>query len=132
MPEDVTSASVEEDAKDRATTVVVGWRQIDWDAVEEGDVAALSSLRAAAEAHESTLRFLLDDAGEVGDKLAAGLERFYASDIGPKLRRPSVLARFTALPEPEAAGSTGMDEDTLIPRKRPSVTVGHTVRMNTG
>jgi len=132
VPEDVTSASVEEDAKDRATTVVVGWRQVDWKAVEDGDVTAMTGLRSAAETHESTLRFLLDDAGDVGDKLASGIERFYAQEIGPQLRKPAVLSRFTALPEPEAAGATNVDEETLIPRKRPSVTVGHTVRMNTG
>lgn len=131
-PDDVTSASVEDDAKDRATAVVVSWRSVDWQAIEGGDVAALAALRIAAETHESTLRFLLDDAGEVGDKLAAGIERYYAKDVGPMLRKPSVLSRLAAQAEPESPKVMSEEEDSLIPRKRPSVTVGHTVRMNTG
>jgi len=121
------SESVERDAKDKAASVVVAWRGVDWDAVERRETEALAALRAASQAHESACRFLLDEAGELGQRLAAGLERFFAQDVGPRLRRPAVLAALSADVAPAEEG-----EGTLVPRPRPSVTTGHTVRMNTG
>ncbi len=123
--------SLEREAKDKATAVVVAWRAVDWDAVERGEDAALAALRAASEAHESARRFLLEEAGELGVRLADGLEqKFYAREIGPRLRRPAVLG---ALAAAAARAERGQPEaPTLVPRPRPSVTLGHTVRMNTG
>ncbi len=126
----VPTDSVEVDAKERAAAVVVGWRAVVWERVEAADPQAVASLRSAAEAHESTLKFLLAEAGEIGERLAAGLERYYGSEVGPRLRRPAVLSALVAVSEP--AASAAAEEDTLIPRARPSITVGHTVRMNTG
>jgi hypothetical protein len=121
------SESVERDAKDKAASVVVAWRGVDWDAVERREAAAVAALRAASQAHESACRFLLDEAGELGRRLAAGLERFFAQDVGPRLRRPAVLSALAVEVAPAEEG-----EGTLVPRPRPSVTTGHTVRMNTG
>lgn len=121
------SESVERDSKDKAASVVVAWRGVAWDAVERREPAAVAALRAASQAHESACRFLLDEAGELGQRLAAGLERFFAQDVGPRLRRPAVLAALSVETEPAEEG-----EGTLVPRPRPSVTTGHTVRMNTG
>src|SRR5262249_61536770 len=75
------SESVERDAKEKAASVVLAWRGVDWEAVERGEPAAAAALRAASEAHESARRFLLDEAGELGRRLEAGLERFYLSDV---------------------------------------------------
>ncbi len=121
------SESVERDAKEKATSVVLAWRGVDWDAIERGEPAAVAPLRAAAESHESVRRFLLDEAGELGRRLEAGLERFYILEVAARLRRPAVLAALAA-PVPAAAE----EDPTLVPRPRPAVTVGHTVRMNTG
>src|SRR5262245_16389398 len=79
----VTTDSVEVDAKERATAVVLGWRAIVWDAVERGEDAAVAALQSACEAHESVHRFLVDEAGELGARLDAGLERYYAEHVGP-------------------------------------------------
>jgi len=133
----VTTDSVEVDAKERATAVVLGWRAIAWDAVERGEDAAVTALQAACEAHESVHRFLVDEAGDLGARLDAGLERYYAEHVGPHLRRPAVLnalaaavaAKATATQDRSLAGDA---EGTLVPRPRPPVTLGHTVRMNTG
>jgi hypothetical protein len=121
----VTPESVERDAKDRAADVVVAWRRLDWDAIAGADEQALLALREAAEAHESARRFLQDEAGEVGGRLDEGLVRFYASEVAPLLG-PAVLARLARPAEEQR------DDEGLVPRGRPSVTVGHTVRMNTG
>ena len=123
------SESVERDAKEKAASVVLAWRGVDWEAVERGEPAAAAALRAACEAHESAHRFLLDEAGELGHRLEAGLERFYLGEIAARLRRPAVLA---ALAAPAAAAPTELAEPTIAPRPRPAVTIGHTVRMNTG
>ena len=126
--------SLEREAKDKAAAVVVAWRAVDWEAVERADTVALAALRAASEAHESARRFLVDEAGELGVRLADGLEhKFYAREIGPRLRRPAVLAALAAAAAREAhAAHADAEDPTLVPRPRPSVTGGHTVRMNTG
>jgi hypothetical protein len=121
------SESVERDAKEKAASVVLAWRGVDFEAVERGEPAAVAALRAASEVHESVHRFLLDEAGELGRRLEAGLERFYLSDVAAHLRRPAVLAALAAAAAPPEAEQTG-----IKPRPRPAVTVGHTVRMNTG
>jgi hypothetical protein len=133
-PPAAPTESLEREAKDKAAAVVVAWRAVDWDAVERGDEAALAALRAASEAHESAQRFLVEEAGELGARLADGLEqKFFAREIGPRLRRPAVLAALAAAAARAANAAHGLpDEPTLVPRPRPSVTVGHTVRMNTG
>jgi hypothetical protein len=128
---EVASDSVEADAKDRAVAVVKAWRAIDWTAAEAGETAALVALRDACEMHESARRFLLDEAGGVGVELDAGLERFYGKEVGPRLRRPALLSRLGAMPA-TPADARFVDEGTLVPRSRPTVTTGHTVRMNTG
>ena len=129
----VSSESIEIEAKERAAGVVVAWRGIDWDAVERAEPAALGALHAASEGHESTRRFLLDEAGELGKRLDHGLERFWGQDVGPKLRRPAVLAALaTGLRDAAPEGPAGQPGSALVPRARPSVTIGHTVRMNTG
>ncbi len=130
VPE-VTSDSVEADAKDRAVAVVKAWRAVDWAAAENGEAAALVSLRDACEMHESARRFLIDEAGGVGIELDAGLERFYAKEVGPRLRKPALLSRLGAMPA-APVDARFVDEGTLVPRSRPTVTTGHTVRMNTG
>ncbi|MGQ0552127.1 MAG: TSCPD domain-containing protein [Planctomycetota bacterium] len=125
----MTPESVESDAKDRAAAVVIGWRGLDWAAAERGEERAVLALQLAAATHESARRFLLDEAGAVGARLVTGLDKFYSQDVVPHLR-PSLLARLATLPAAEAAG--GEDDSTLAPRARPTVTLGHTVRMNTG
>jgi hypothetical protein len=116
---------------------VLGWRAIAWDAVERGEDAAVAALQSACEAHESVHRFLVDEAGELGERLDAGLERYYAEHVGPHLRRPAVLGALAAAAAARAQASpdrilTGDADGTLVPRPRPPVTTGHTVRMNTG
>src|SRR5262249_20814836 len=101
-----------------------------WEAVERGEAPAVAALRAASEAHESARRFLLDEAGELGRRLEAGLERFYLGEVAARLRRPAVLAALATLVAP--SGPAELAEPTIAPRPRPPVTVGHTVRMNTG
>ncbi len=130
----VTSDSVEADAKERAAAVVVAWRGIDWEAAVRGDGAALAALQSASETHESVRRFLLDEAGEIGARLDAGLERFCAEHVGPQLRRPALLAALAAAARAATLQATaaGETESALVPRPRPLVTTGHTVRMNTG
>jgi hypothetical protein len=121
------SESVERDAKEKAASVVIAWRGVDWEAIERGESAPGAAQRAAADSHESVRRFLLDEAGELGRRLQAGLERFYIQDIAARLRRPAVLAALAA-----PASAAAEEDPTLVPRPRPTVTVGHTVRMNTG
>ena len=121
------SESVERDAKEKAASVVLAWRGVDWEAVERGETAAVAALRAASEAHESACRFMHDEAGELGRRLEAGLERFYLADVAGHLRRPAVLAALAA-----PAAPAEVVESAIKPRPRPAVTVGHTVRMNTG
>ncbi|MHC5209767.1 MAG: TSCPD domain-containing protein [Planctomycetota bacterium] len=124
----VTSESVESDAKERAATVVQAWRRLDWQGVEAGGAGALEALADVIEDHESTRRFLVAEAGEVGTQLEAGLARFYAREIAP-LITPTVCSRLAA----QAAGEPDAPvDDGLAPKKRPSITIGHTVRMNTG
>lgn len=125
-------ASLESEAKDRAAEVVMAYRGVDWKGVERGVPEAVDVLLGACEKHESARHFLDDEVGELGTRLNAGLERFYAESVGPHLRRPSVLKQLQNSRGAAKAGpSTGMDE-SLSPRARPQVTVGHTVRMNTG
>jgi hypothetical protein len=125
-------ASQESEAKDRAAEVVLAYRAVDWDGVEQGVDEAVDVLLTACEKHESARHFLEDEVGDLGSKLNDGLERFYADSVGPHLRRPAVLKQLQANRNARKAGpSTNMDEG-LNPRARPQVTVGHTVRMNTG
>jgi hypothetical protein len=128
----LTSESVETDAKERAATVVQAWRRLDWAAIEGGQPSAFEALGDVIEDHESVRRFLLQEAGEVGAQLEAGLTRYYAREISLRLT-PAMLSRLAA----QAAGSVDAlaeapVDDGLAPKKRPSITIGHTVRMNTG
>ena len=123
------SDGVERDAKDRSASVVAAWRGLDWEAAGRGDAAALAALRQTLEDHESVLRFLVDEAGELGQRLEAGLNRFFAQEIAPRLS-PSLLLRLA--PEPQVATPPADGGDGLHPRGRPPVTSGATVRMNTG
>ncbi|MFT7465583.1 MAG: hypothetical protein ACI9EF_003952 [Pseudohongiellaceae bacterium] len=128
-------ASLESEAKERATEVVLAYRRVDWDAVEAGDVAAVQVLLSSCELHETTRHFLDDQVGDLGGQLNAGLEKFYGDSVGPQLRRPAILrqldlGRGTAAKAGQAPGKAA--DDGLSPRARPQVTVGHTVRMNTG
>ena len=135
------------EAKERATGVVLGYRAVNWDAVLEGDVVAVRSLVNACELHEATVRFLdEEDLGDVGEKLNRGLDRFYAESVVPKLGDPRVVRQLSQLPAGapvEAGGEAGSDavqpsagtmteSEGLAPRSRPQVTIGHTIRMNTG
>ncbi len=128
-----TSPATEE-AQQRATAVVLAYRAIDWDAVKAGDEAAVRSLVGALELHDAARRFLQEeDCGELGQKLDAGLERYYGSEVAAKLGDPLVVLQLTQLPAAIAAQSPATaQDDGLAPRSRPQVTVGHTVRMNTG
>ncbi|GEM_PF-1133826 len=126
-------ASLEAEAKERATEVVLAYRRVDWAAVEVGEATAVQVLLSACELHETTRHFLDDEIGELGDKLNTGLEKFYSVNVGPQLRRPAILRQL------EVGGGTAVQtgqanpqDDGLSPRARPQVTVGHTVRMNTG
>lgn len=135
MTEQVTVvASRDTEAKDRAASVVMVWREVDWDAVEQGQPEAVAKLLSACEAHETTRRFLDEEAGEIGRKLTAGLERFYSTSVGPRLASPAVLTQLHRQPaaSPDGMSDEPASDDGLLPRARPSVTVGHTVRMNTG
>lgn len=123
------SDSVERDAKDRSAAVVAAWRALDWEAAGQGDATALAALRQTIEDHESVLRFLVDEAGELGQRLEAGLKRFFAQEVAPQLS-PAILLRLA--PEREVATPTVDGGDGLHPRGRPPVTTGPTVRMNTG
>jgi len=123
------SDGVERDAKDRAAAVVAAWRTLDWEAAGRGDEPALAALRQTIEDHESVLRFLVDEAGDLGRRLETGLQRFFAQDIAPKLS-PALLLRLT--PAPEVVAPPIDTGDGLHPRGRPPVTTGPTVRMNTG
>lgn len=125
-------ASLEAEAKDRATEVVMAYRAVDWKAVEQGQAQDVEVLLAACDKHEAARHFLEDEVGELGNRLNEGLERFYAEQVGPHLRRPAVLKQLQHSRGAAKAGpATHMDEG-LSPRARPQVTVGHTVRMNTG
>ena len=127
-----TFASLEAEAKDRATEVVMAYRGIDWTAVENGERDAVNGLLAACEKHESAKHFLEDEIGSLGDQLTEGLERFYAESVGPRMRRPAVLRQLQERSGAPKAGPNAGPDDGLSPRMRPQVTVGHTVRMNTG
>lgn len=133
-------------AKDRATSVVLAYRSVDWDQVVEGDPEAVAALVSACDQHESAriyLESLQGDAEggqtpelmELAARLAEGLEKFYAEHVASKLRHQKVIRQMLAVAE--APTMTGQDEpatleEGLAPRKRPSVTVGHTMRVNTG
>jgi hypothetical protein len=129
-------ASLEAEAKERATEVVLTYRRVDWAAVEAGEVVAVQALLSACERHETTRHFLEDELGELGGQLNEGLERFYASNVGPHLRRPKILRQLEGgggtAAQTGQPGTTKGTDDGLSPRARPQVTVGHTVRMNTG
>lgn len=135
-----TMAPAEAEARERATAVVLAYRAIDWEAVKSGDEPAMRALVSACELHDAARRFLEEeDCGETGAKLGSGLDRFYADSVGPRLGDPLVVLQLSQLPaagtSPDSlndiAPSTETD-DGLAPRSRPQVTVGHTVRMNTG
>jgi len=128
------------EAQQRATAVVLAYRALDWEAVKAGDLAAVRALVAACELHDAARRFLAEeDVGELGEKLDRGLDRYYAESVGPRLGDPLVVLQLSQLPMGEASGSPGggnatpsAPEEGLAPRSRPQVTVGHTIRMNTG
>ena len=126
----------EAEARERATAVVLAYRAIDWDAVKSGDEQAMRSLVSACELHDAARRFLQEeDCGELGSKLDSGLDRFYAESVGPKMGDQQVVLQLSKLSAPEASpesSSVSDLDDGLAPRTRPQVTVGHTVRMNTG
>jgi len=128
------STSVEAEAKDRAASVVLAWRELDWDAIERGDREAVQSLLNVSENHEETRLFLREQAGGLGEKLDEGLERFWAGEVGPRMRHPAVLNAFGTAAAREASHEAAgpHDPEGMEPRARPQVTVGHTVRMNTG
>lgn len=124
-------------AKDRAASVVMSWRGVDWDAVSGGQPEAVAALVAACEAHESARRYLEEDGGPLGEKLNNGLDRFYAENVAPRLQKPDVILALTRNAGSGPAGQQTNQPDPqsvegLSPRERPQVTVGHTVRMNTG
>ena len=48
-------------AKDQAASVVLAYREVDWDAVAEGDGDAVDQLVRACERHEVTARYLEED-----------------------------------------------------------------------
>jgi hypothetical protein len=123
------SDGVERDAKDRSASVVAAWRGLDWEAAGRGDAAALAALRQTLEDHESVLRFLVDEAGELGQRLEAGLKRFFAQEIAPRAEPVAAAAAGARAAGRDAAVDGG---DGLHPRGRPPVTSGATVRMNTG
>ena len=125
-------ASQEAEAKDRAAEVVLAYRAVDWQAVEQGVDEAVDLLLTACEKHESARHFLEDEVGDLGGMLNQGLERFYAEAVGPHLRRPAILKRLQNSRGARGAGPSTQMDDGLSPRARPQVTVGHTVRMNTG
>ncbi len=127
-----------ETAKDRAATVVMAYREVDWDGVVGGENDAVAQLVSACEQHEATRLYLETQEGELAplaQRLAEGLERFYAEKVAPRLRHEKVIRQLLAVAEPPpmaggVADATG--EDGLAPRRRPAVTVGHTMRVNTG
>ena len=131
-----SSASPEEMAKDRAASVVMAYRSVDWEGVESGQEAAVAGLVAACDTHEHARIFLESHEAELDGligKLIEGLEKYYASDVAPKLSRPAVVRQMLAVAEaPTMADESTASGDGLAPRHRPSVTVGHTMRMNTG
>ena len=145
-PEAVVEPIGERVAKDRATSVVLAYRTVDWDRVVEGDAEAVAALVSACEQHETArvyLESLQGDAEggqttelkELAARLANGLEKFYAENVASKLRHQKVIRQMLAVAE--APTMTGQEEpvtleEGLAPRKRPSVTVGHTMRVNTG
>ena len=126
----------EAEARERATAVVLAYRGIDWEAVKLGDEQAMRALVSACELHDAARRFLQEaDCGEMGSKLDSGLDRFYAESVGPKIGDPLVVMQLSQLSVPAASPesvSVNDLDDGLAPRTRPQVTVGHTVRMNTG
>jgi len=131
------------EAKQRATAVVLAYRGVEWEAVKSGEEAAVRALVSACELHDATRRFLAEeDIGAVGEKLIAGLERFYDDSVRPHMGDPLVVLQLSQLPAgvsqdgmESAATAAGTEEQRglgLSPRSRPQVTVGNTVRMNTG
>lgn len=131
-----TFASLEAEAKERATEVVLAYRRVDWGAVEAGEPGAVQELLSACEQHETTRHFLDDEVGEMGTHLNDGLERFYASNVGPHMRMAGTLRQLEGgggtAAQTDQPSATKSPDDGLSPRARPQVTVGHTVRMNTG
>jgi ribonucleoside-diphosphate reductase alpha chain len=116
---------------------VMGWRSVDWDAVAGGQPEAVAALVSACEAHESARRYLEEDGGALGEKLNNGLDRFYVDNVAPKLQKPDIILALTRNAGAPLAGQqtnqpSPQSIEGLSPRERPQVTVGHTVRMNTG
>lgn len=122
----------------------MAYREVDWEAVERGDREAVAGLVSACDQHEQTRQFLesqVNDenghevAADVAARLEAGLEKFYAERVAPRLRSKNVLQQMLAVAEPPSMAADGTGEpgeEGLLPRSRPTVTVGHTMRMNTG
>ena len=126
-----------EGAKDLAAAVVMAYRQVDWEQLEAGDEEAVAALVAANDQHEHTRVYLEsqdDDLADMSQTLLDGLDRYYERDVAPKLSHPAVMRQMLAAPPPSMAGPSTMApmSEGMAPRSRPSVTVGHTMRMNTG
>lgn len=116
-------------AKERAAEVVLAYRDVDWQLVAQGDVDAVEVLHVACTRDEETRAMLSSLESEVAGRLLEGLDRFHAAEISPFMRRPTVLQGI-ALGSQQAEAPPV--DDGMAPRKRPDVTLGHTVRMNTG
>lgn len=128
VSEQIDDPGAVELAKESAAEVVLAYRDVDWRAVAQGDVDAVDALQAACRRDEETRAMLSSLEGGVAQRLLDGLDRFHAAEVTPFMRRPTVLQGI-ALGSQSPAPPT---DDGLAPRKRPDVTLGHTLRMNTG
>ncbi len=118
----------DEVGKENAAEVVLAYRAIEWEAVEQGDVEAVATLQAACTRDEETRAMLSSLESDTAARLLDGLDRFHAAEVSTYMRRPSVLQGIALGSRNTAAEAA----EAMAPRHRPSVTLGHTVRMNTG
>lgn len=131
MSDGSANATRDQLLKERAAQVVLEYRKVDWDAVVAGDGEAVAQLVLANRQHLE-VNELLDDGGDLGEKLRAGLQRFHATEVLGHLGDPRVAWQLAT------AGRRVVESDApaapagLDPRSRPNVTTGQTVRMNTG
>ena len=138
-PPEITNADAE--SKRIAAQIVVAYRALNWEAIDAGDQEAVAQLVLVCEQHDQANQWLEVEGGELGARLRAGLDRFHETDVLPHLSNPRVLwhvaraaseaAKATASVEPSAVNEEA-DDSGLSPRDRPNVTIGQTVRMNTG
>jgi len=133
MSDGLANATRDQLFKERAAQVVREYRKVDWDAVAAGDAEAVAQLVLANRQHLE-VNELLDDGGELGEKLRGGLERFHETEVLGRLSDPRVVWQLTAVGrlEPAPERSVPRDDGGFDPRSRPNVTTGQTVRMNTG